>query len=111
MVNPQSGEIVIAVKVSSTAGSLTGSHSVSEPGVPFSPDAKHCIAPQNLPLEEGKLPQRRMGFELQAELLSQAWWTPSNRSRRTLALCAENCFAGGVEGSCSCRGGEVGMIF
>lgn len=111
MGNLQSGEIVIAIKTSSTAGSLIVSHWGPEPGILSPPEAKHCVMPQNFPSEERKLPQRWMGFELQAEFLSQAWWMPSKRSRKTLALCTENCFAGGVEGSCSCHGGEVGMIF
>lgn len=108
--NPQSGEIVIAMKGSSTAGSTVVSHWGSEPGILSPPDAKR-ILPQNFSLEEGMLPQGWVGFQLQAEFLSQAWWTPSKRSRKMLALCTENCFTGGVKGSCSCHSGEVGMIF
>lgn len=111
MGNPQSGEIFIAIKRSSTAGSLIVPHWGPESEILSPPEAKHCVMPQNFPSEERKLPQRWMGFELQAEFLSQAWWMPSKWSRKTLALCTENCFAGGVEGSCSCHGGEVGMFF
>lgn len=110
MGNPPSGEIVIAIKGSSTAGSLIVSLRVRA-WKTVSSWCRILYYAQNFPLEEGKLPQRWMGFELQAEFLSQAWWTPSKRSRKALALCTGNGFAGGVEGSCSCCGGEVGMIF
>lgn len=106
---PQSGETDISIKVTSTYASRIVSHWGSELGRA----SLLQLLMKNVessPRDTWDLSSRQSSCH-RHEFMSQARWTSSKRSRKTLALCIENSFGGSFEGSCSRGAGEVGLIF
>lgn len=104
----------------STYGSRTASHWGSEPGrVSLCPSrCKMLYYPLKLPLRRRNGPPGMTGIWASGRVhvrgISSCHRHGGHlpkRSRKTLACCIENVFAGGFEGSCGHHGGEVGMIF